>query len=116
MDGGADWSGRLDGADGVFVFCVVALNNSPAWNATCDALQQRFIVGGNEPARAIRKIQTALDASPMAPRDAAMKPSQRIQADAIAQGVVAEPFVEGAGEKVLVIERHGLRVGCELEV
>lgn len=45
---GGDWSGQVDRADDVFIFCVVALPDVEAWNDSCRDLRQQLGMAQNK--------------------------------------------------------------------
>ncbi len=45
---GGDWSGQVDRADDVFIFCVVALPDVEAWNDSCRDLRHQLGMAQNK--------------------------------------------------------------------
>jgi hypothetical protein len=63
-----------------------------------------------EPARALRELYRPAASAPL------LEPTQRVEAERVMQLICAEPFVERAGQVVLVVERHRLDVRREVEM
>lgn len=70
-----------------------------------ERLGQRLVVEAEEPVRAALELQS------LAARATLVEPAQRVEAQGVVELVRDEPFVERAGQVVLVVERHGLPVG-----